>query len=145
MNDTNDTTTPTLAERKTNAIKAKQELEDKRAAKHEEAAISLIELEVKCEAKFGARGSHYEIIDLSSLDEPPVVVKRGDSVVYKKFQAVEKKEDADIEDYVIPSLVQPDADGFRELTTKLPNVLGRVALAVDRLYGAKDRDDEGKF
>lgn len=133
-----------IDERREAAIAAMAKIAADRAAKAAEDETVLLELEVKYTGELGARGAFFEILDLTSLAAGFVVVKRGDSVVHKRFHG-SKREDQDIEAYVLPNVVYPTTDEFRAIANALPNVLGRAAMAVDRLYGAKNADDAGKF
>jgi hypothetical protein len=115
-----------------------------RAKKREAAEEARLELESKFERELGPMGEKFEIIDLTNLGKGLVVIKQGSSVIHKRFEN-SKKEDEDIEAYVMPCLAYPSADDFRAILNDLPEVLGRCAFACHRLFGAKTREDEGKF
>lgn len=107
--------------------------------------LDILLLEEKFESELGARGRMFEIVD---APESPVVLKLGNSVVYKRFRAAVEEGKASLEamsQYVFPSVVYPDKSVFTEIADARPQVLYRCADALTTLFGAKEENTRSKF
>jgi hypothetical protein len=78
----------------------------------------------------------------------PVVIERGEDVLWKRFRtaadAAGKKPigEVDVRDFVVPNVKYPlDAKKF---VTDFPAALGDLATEIGKLYGLKVEDDAGK-
>lgn len=106
-----------------------------------------LELEDQYEGELGPRGEAFEIINLAH--DGPVVVRRGEAVLFKRFQA-SMPGDKDptpeaIYAFVKPCLVYPEVSVFNEIISKRPQYATRVCNALCVLMGAKEGADRGKY
>ena len=131
----------TTAERMADARAVKDRLETSRAEQAKLRALEVLELEVKHEAEIGPRGSQFEIVETI---EGPIVVRLGEGILYTRFTA-SKVSPADIHDFVYPCVVHPAQAVYAELVMRRPDVASRCAHALMTLFGAKHKDDSGKF
>jgi hypothetical protein len=122
----------------------KERREAERRAEAERLELELLELEEKSEAEGLARGRDFEIIDCREHGEGIVAVKRGLAVVHKKF-VNSKQTDTDLDHYVTPNLIAPDAKKYREIVERRPFIAIRCANALATLYGMKKGEDAGKY
>ncbi len=107
--------------------------------------LQFLELEEKFEKDLsGPRGSKFEILDLRDLCEGFVVVRLGESVLYKRFKN-SKMTDDDARELVLPCVVYPTVDEFKALLLRRDAVLGRVANAAGTLHGLNLKAETGKF
>lgn len=133
-------------DRRTQLVAAKAERERKRIEEKDALELELLELEEKYESELGPVGRKFLILDLTELGEGFVVLKQGETVVYKRYSEAKNKTDKEVEEYVLPCLVHPTTEKFLEIVnTRYPEVLYRCAHAVNRLFGKKSEDDMGKF
>ena len=125
---------------------AKAERTKARALERKKFELEWLKLEAKFEAELGPMGQKFELIDCTDIGCGIVAVKRGETVVYKRFVTTKEKDEKAIEEYVLPCIVHPTPAEFQAIiNTQAPEVLGRCATAVHRLFGAKSDDDRGKF
>jgi len=120
---------------------AKRRIEQSRAAAAKARELEVLELEVRFEAEIGPRGSQFEIVE--TIDGP-IVVRLGEGVLYTRFTA-SKVTDVDVHEFVDPCVVHPAKEKYREIAMQRPDVPARVAHALATLYGARHKDDAGKF
>jgi hypothetical protein len=125
---------------------AKATLDEARAKADEQRKVLELELELRFENELGPRGEEFEIVSTTS---GPVVVKRGEPVQYKRFQATMRgdKEPTpeDIYAYVSPCVVHPTKSEFDHLLNRRPHIAMRCANALISLQGFKEESDRGKF
>lgn len=112
----------------------------KKALANEEKAI---ELELQYEKELGSRGAHFEMIDLTHMDEGFVVVKLGDGVVHNRF-VESKQNEADLADFVRPNVVYPAKSEYDAIAHRRPGVAHQCAHALLSLYGLKANADAKK-
>jgi hypothetical protein len=103
--------------------------------------LEVLELETRLEKELGPRGAYFEIVETL---EGPIAVKLGEAVLHTRFQA-SKIQDADVHEYVFPSVVHPTKEKYLEIVGRRPGVALRCANALATLYGAKANADAGKF
>lgn len=135
-----DTKTPELDElaelekRAAERAKAREGEERKRR-------IEVLKLEAKFEEELGPRGSMFEIVETV---EGPIVVRLGEGVLFQRFTA-SKVTPADVHNFVYPCVEHPTKERYVEIVANRPEVAGRCAHALMSLFGAKNKDDAGKF
>lgn len=130
-------------------LRAAREAKEAREKTREKAAealeLQLLELEAKYEPELGPMGKAFFILTTTM---GPVVIKRGDSVVYKRFEALQKADKATTEksllDLIVPCLVYPDKDTFIGMVDELKGLPVRLATRLVDLYQGKEVEDAGK-
>ncbi len=111
--------------------------------------LEILELEEEYETKFGPRGNSWELIDTV---EGPVVIRLGESVLFKKFNAevdaasTNKKpvEIAHQHNFVLPNVLHPDPDKFKAMVAKRPGMLGVLSTRLWALYNGRANENAGK-
>lgn len=123
-----------------------EKIQASREAESDARELQELELVVRFEQEIGARGREFELV---STPDGPIVVKRGEFVLYKKFQASMKGSSEPTPEavfaYVSPSIVYPDKETFNRLVDAKPYYAVRCASAQASLHGAKSEADRGKF
>lgn len=135
-----------VSERLIEARKAKEERAATRAKADELLELHVLELEERFERELnGVRGKAFYILVTT---EGPIVVKRGESVIYKRFEQSQKGDAQTTEkqllDLVTPCVVFPDKDRFIEIVTHLKGLPLRLANPLLDLYRGKEVDEAGK-
>lgn len=105
----------------------------------EERALEAAEALSKAEAEHGVGK-----VGLVETDLGPVVVKRPNHVLFRKFQDTESIKSIDVEKFVRPCVVHPTREQFDKIVEELPATLMRVANVVTRLAGARTEEISGK-
>lgn len=124
------------------ARKAKEDREAARARKAEEEELLEADLEERFERELnGERGRAFFIL---ATTEGPVVVKRGESVIYKRFEAAKDPNEKALLDLVTPCVVYPDKERFTEILGILKGLPLRLANPLLDLYRGKEVDEAGK-
>jgi len=125
----------------------KERSEQARAKARKQRELEVLRLEMKHEAALGPRGSMFEIVDpRDAYDNPiesPIVVRLGEGVLFQRFTA-SKVTATDVHDFVFPCL-ESDKNRYLEIVANRPEIAGRCAHALMTLFGAKHKDDTGKF
>lgn len=124
--------------------KAAEKREAERAEARENAELERLELEEKFEKELGPKGQAWALVDASDNGEGFIVVKLGEEVLWKQYQA-SKMTDADTYNFVFPSVMHPSRERYTEITTRRPFLANRTANALATLFGVKLRTEEGKF
>jgi hypothetical protein len=73
-----------------------------------------------------------------------VIVKRPHVATYRKFQELADPKANDLENFVRPCVVYPDAAAFDRINDELPGVMGVAAKLIGRLAGAASEELMGK-
>lgn len=127
------------------------ERKEKRAREREKEAAAFarkeLELEDKFEEELGPRGQEFEIVNVVGYG--PIVIRRGEMVLYKRFQATmaggKDPSPEDIHAFVWPCIAYPEKSDFNAIVDKRPHIGMRMANALLALMGAKESSDRGKF
>jgi len=128
---------------------AKAKRDAAREEKEEKAnELEYLELEAKFDAELGPRGRAFEIINATSLGEGFIVLKLGSGILWRNFEKALQKKDGpsvvDVESLIIPNLVHPSPEKYRQIVMDRPFVADRCASALGDLYGVKAEHDKGK-
>lgn len=127
---------------------AKAALDAKREAAAAARADALVALELEWEDKLGPRGSAFEIVEDTGHGEGHIVLKLGDAVLQKRFEAEQSKglirTSEDAETYVLPCVVHPDQEAARAIFARRPFLITRCAGALLELFGLEKRADQKK-
>lgn len=132
-------------------LAALMERKEKREREREKQAAAFarkeLELADQYEDELGPRGQEFEIVNTTS--DGPLVIKRGEMVLYKRFQAAmsngKDPSPEDVHAFVWPCVVYPDRQAFNAIVDRRPHVGMRLANALLTLMGAKETSDRGKF
>lgn len=127
------------------------ERREKRLREREKQAAAFdrkeLELEDKYEDELGPRGQEFEIVNLAG--HGPIVIRRGEMVLYKRFQAAmsngKDPSPEDVYGFVWPCIAYPEKSAFDAIVDKRPHIAMRLANALLTLMGAKEVSDRGKF
>jgi len=130
------------AERVAKLREAKEKREKERADRAEQLELEELELEERLEREHGERGKAFEIV--STIDGP-VAVKLGDSSQHKRITKAKEITDKEIHAFVFPNVVHPSKEKYLELVARRPEIAGRCGHALFALFGAKEKDDQGKY
>lgn len=120
-----------------------------RAREKQAAAFARKELELadQYEDELGPRGQEFEIVNTTS--DGPIVIRRGEMVLYKRFQAAmaggKDPSPEDVHSFVWPCVAYPEKSAFNAIVDKRPHIGMRLANALLTLMGAKEVSDRGKF
>jgi len=124
----------------------KEKREEQRRAEAKERRRQALLLEERYEAELGARGQDFEIVETIA---GPIVIRRGESVLFKKFMAAYNGgKDPSIEDlhaYVTPCVEHPEREEFLKIVAKHPGIYRACANALADLHVGKERDTKGKY
>ncbi len=114
-----------------------------RAEGEREDAREMLVLELDDQFSQGGqrRGRDFEIVEDWDV---PIVVKRAAGVVYTKWKAEPSSVQSDNE-FLEASIVHPTVAEFHAMAKDFPILRIRTMSAAIALYGAKIRDDAGKF
>lgn len=126
------------------AVRAAKEAKAKAAAEvAAEREIEEFELEERFEKELGGkRGERFAILDFDG-DGGFVVLARGAPVLYKRF--VESKVEAgDISTFVLPQVVHPEKDVFKERANELYGMWAACANALSDLHKLRAVKIKGK-
>jgi hypothetical protein len=116
---------------------------EERAAEKEAAELEHFDLVSRFEKELGVLDRAFTIVDLSELGEGFVVLKLGEGVLWKTFVA-SKMDVVDTEAFVLPNVVHPSQDTYRDIARRRGFVATRCANALAELYGVKRKEDAGK-
>lgn len=104
-------------------------------AARNEAAIS------QAECDHGQVGKLITVVD---TDLGVIILRRANSLLFKRFQDSGKTTTADCDKLVRPCLVYPDAAMFDRIIDELPATMIRLANAVSVLAGVRTEEATGK-
>jgi hypothetical protein len=129
-------TDETMAARRERLLRARAEREEAARSEREAHELVVLELEDRFSSELGKRGSAFELVnEENSCGEGPIVVKAGDTVAHKAWMA---KAGATIEDqfaYAVPWVIYPERELASALFLRRPQLLSRVVIALNQLYG----------
>jgi hypothetical protein len=92
-------------------------------------------------AKYGPAGvGHAQIPTRLGV----VILKRCDTILWKRFQDLEDPKLEDIEQLVRPSVVYPDRPTFDQWIEELPGALQEITLNLAGLMGVRMKANRGK-
>lgn len=135
--------TPSIRERLAAARAEAAKREEMRREEADAAELDRLELISRFERELGALGRAFVIVDLSDLGEGHVVLKLGEGSAWKAFTS-SKMDAVDTEAFVLPCVVHPAKETYREIAMRRGFVSDRCALALSELFGVKRKDDAGK-
>lgn len=123
-----------------------QKLQQARDEANDLRELQECELILKYEKELGPRGREFELV---STQEGPIVIRRGEFVLYKAFQESMVNRDQPspeaVHSYVSPCVVFPSREAFNKIVDERPHYAVRCANALLLLHGAKEITDRGKF
>jgi len=96
-----------------------------------------LELDAKYSSELGKRGRDWEMVNEveNSCDEGPIVVKMGDPVHHKLWQSKPGASPEDSFAYVKFMVVHPEPAAFAVIAVRRPELLLRVVIACNQLFG----------
>lgn len=115
----------------------------KREAEREAAELERLELEAKYEGEIGPIDRAFVIVDASDLGEGFIVLRLGEGVLWKTF-STSKMDVVDVETFVLPNVVHPSRETYREIVMRRGFLADRCATSLAKLYGVKRETDAGK-
>ncbi len=129
-------------------LAARRVEQERRDAAAQEAAdraeLARFDLRDKFEKETGGTvNKDFVIIDASELGEGHIVLKLGPSVLWKTFQA-SKMGLTDMDSFVVPCLLHPTKDEYREIVTRRQLIADTCTTALAGLYGFKAKVDKEK-
>lgn len=128
--------------------KRKMDRQAKAESEKLEEDLEWAELRERFEAELGPQGVAFEMIDASPVNEGIFVVKLGEAVLHKRFEATQSKGKTtpeDFADFARPCIVHPSADAFNVAIGRRPEIVARCVAALLTLYGANRGDTRGKY
>jgi hypothetical protein len=138
---------PTIEDRLAEAREFRAQREAKRHEADQLRELLVLDLEAKYEAELGPRGAAYQVEVFEDLDKV-IVLKRPDRLVVKRFDEAGKKKlgasEAETLDYVLPSLLYPTKEEFREWTKVHPSIVLECTGSLRQMEGLRIREQLGK-
>jgi hypothetical protein len=108
------------------------------------AELERLELEEKWEAETGGlHGRAFTIVDVSNLGEGFIVLRLGEDVLWQTF-IKSKMTIMDQDAFVTACLLSPTKEAYRLIVKRRVLVADQCCQALARLYGHKQKEDEGK-
>jgi hypothetical protein len=134
-----------LAQRLATKLEARAKREQEREQQVKARQLEALELEERYESELGPIKKYFDILETS---DGPIVLKLGESVLFKTFKAkLASKPDASLEDmhaFVFPCVVHPSKDRFLEITGRFPGLLVICMSALLALYQGGELSTQGK-
>ena len=129
--------TPEEIRAKLAAARAAQAARDDAAAAEADAAeLELFELVEKFEKELGREGRAFAVVDATDLGEGHIVLRLGEGVLWKTY-AASKMNVVDTDAFVLPCVVHPTKEVYREIVMRRGFIADRCANALATLYGVK--------
>ena len=127
------------------AARARQAARDEKlAAEAEVAELERFDLVERFEKELGGReGSAFAIVNATDLGEGHIVLRLGEGILWKVFSA-SKVNDVDVDNFVVPCVMHPAKETYREIVARRGAVAARCAAALSGLFGLKMGDDQKK-
>lgn len=120
------------------AREAKREAKASLQAKRGE--LELLKIIDRFEGELGPRGQAFDLLDLSSYGETPIVIKAASPGIQAKLKAYRSSKMDEAADYALVegNVVHPSAEDFRSIIGKLPIVLELSVAVLSGLLGSRN-------